>query len=306
MDKEFKSYKEQIRLLKSKGLIISDEGHAISVLANVSYFALINGYKKPFKDVTGNYIKDTTFENIEQLYLFDKNLRIFMLKQILYIERRVKSSISYHFSRQFREANAYFNVNNYAYNGEKVEEINKLVSILKSIHDSNKHPYINHYKEHHNRIIPLWVLINAMTFGQVSKMYSFLQESTQQRICNDFNIPSQRDMEQMLNMITLFRNVCAHNERLYDYHTQSGISKKYITIHIKCTETNNFEKERKSFFGALVCCRCLMPDLEASEFFAELEQFIYNAEIMKNEKMKRTLLNEMGMPENWTDIQLVC
>ena len=73
-------------------------------------------------------------------------------------------------------------------------------------------------------------------------------------------------------------------------------------MYIRNTETKNFEKTSKGFFGALVCCKCLMPDLEASEFFAELEQFIYNAEIMKSEKMRSILLNEMGMPENWTDI----
>lgn len=305
MEKEFKTYKEQIRLLKSKRLIINDEDHAIEVLHNVSYFALINGYKKPFKGTDGNYLENTTFEDIEQLYLFDEQLRIFMLKQLLSIERRVKSSISYHFSKQFRETNAYFNVNNFDYTGFKVEKINELVSILKNIHDDNKRSYIKHYKEHHNDEIPLWVLINAMTFGQISKMYSLFKESTQQRICNDFNIPSQREMEQILNMITLFRNVCAHNERLYDYNTRSGINAKYIKRYIMCTETDTFERESKRFFGALVCCKCLMPDLEGAKFFEELEKFIYNADVMSNQKLKNILLSEMGMPDNWTDIQAV-
>ncbi len=305
MKKEFKTYKEQIRFLKSKGLIINDEEHAIEVLRNVSYFALINGYKKPFKGAGGNYLENTTFEDIEQLYLFDEQLRIFMLKQLLSIERRVKSSISYHFSKQFSETNAYFNVNNFDYTGFKVEKINELVSILKNIHDDNKRSYIKHYKEHHNDEIPLWVLINAMTFGQISKMYSLFKESTQQRICNDFNIPSQREMEQILNMITLFRNVCAHNERLYDYNTRSGINAKYIKRYIMYTETDTFERESKRFFGALVCCKCLMPDLEGAKFFEELEKFIYNADVMSNQKLKNILLSEMGMPDNWTDIQAV-
>lgn len=303
MKKEFKTYKEQIRLLKSKGLIINDEEHAIDVLHNISYFALINGYKKPFKGADGNYLNNTTFEDIEQLYLFDEQLRIFMLKQLLSIERRVKSSISYNFSKQFRETNAYYNVNNYEYTGSKVEKINELVSILKKVHDDNKRSYINHYKEHHNDEIPLWVLINAMTFGQISKMYSLFKESTQQKICNDFNITSQKDMEQMLNMITLFRNVCAHNERLYDYSTRSGINEKYIKYHIMHKETDTFEYESKRFFGALVCCKCLMPDLEGARFFEELETFIYNADVMKNQKLKNIVLSEMGMTENWTDIQ---
>lgn len=297
MEKEFKSYKEQLRLLKSKKMEIRDEDHAIAVLKNISYFALINGYKRPFKDKNGNYLENTRFEDIEQLYLFDERLRIFMLEQLLSIERKVKSSISYHFSQQFRDPNAYFNVNHFDYTGEKIEKVNELVSIFKDIHNDNKRSYIIHYKKNHGDNIPLWVLINAMTFGRISKMYSLLQESTQQKISEDFKIASQKDMGQMLNMLTLFRNVCAHNERLYDYNIKSGISSKYINCPVP-RKPQTFEKERKRLFGALICCKCLMTESESRALFDKFETLVYDAEIMKSEKLKEILLKEMGLPHD--------
>ena len=58
-EKDFKTYKEQILLLKRKKLIINDEVHAIELLKRASYFALINGYKKHFKADNGNYKEET-------------------------------------------------------------------------------------------------------------------------------------------------------------------------------------------------------------------------------------------------------
>ena len=46
-----------------------------------------------------------------------------------------------------------------------------------------------------------------------------------------------------------------------------------------------------------------MPASDGTRFFSELEKFIYNADVMKNKKLKNILLSEMGMPENWADIQ---
>ncbi len=55
-DKKFMTYDEQIAFLEGeKKLIINDKDVARSLLKRHSYFALINGYKHPFKDKTGLY-----------------------------------------------------------------------------------------------------------------------------------------------------------------------------------------------------------------------------------------------------------
>jgi|GEM_PF-6713055 len=41
METEFKTYTEQIRLLRNNGLIISDEEQAINILKSTSCFAVI-------------------------------------------------------------------------------------------------------------------------------------------------------------------------------------------------------------------------------------------------------------------------
>lgn len=302
MEKEFKTYREQIRLLKNKGLIISDEEHAINILKSTSYFALINGYKRPFKDTNGNYLPEAHFEDIENLYYFDEQMRVFLLEQLLALETRIKSSISYNFSQKHRELNAYLNTNNYNYVGEKTQPINKLVSILQGIYDGKDHKYITHYKRKHHGEVPLWVLINAMTFGQVSKMYSLLKVGEQQRICGDLGILSQKDMMSILDILTLYRNVCAHNERLYDFNTKHQLGKQYIEKFVadEADPAPDYNNIGKHLFGALAVCAYIADD---GKILDDFKMLVKNAEIMQNQRLRDDLIAKMGVPANWlTDI----
>lgn len=300
MEKEFKTYKEQIKLLKSKGLAVPDEEHAIKVLRSTSYFALINGYKRPFKDTNGNYLPDACFDDIENLYVFDEQMRVFVLGQLLALETRIKSSISYTFSQRYREPDSYLNVNNYNYTGNKTQAVNKLVSILQSIYDSNEHRYITHYKKNHKGEVPLWVLINAMTFGQISKMYSLLKEGEQQRIGGDFGVSSQKDMMSILDILTLYRNVCAHNERLYDFKTKHQIGRKYIEKYVGSDTGHepDYDNIGKHLFGALAVCAYLADDKKILDEFRKLMK---NAVIMQNPNLKAHIIKNTELPAGWLD-----
>lgn len=46
--KPFKTYDEQIDILKSRNLEIKDKSKAKDILSQINYYNLINGYKDPF------------------------------------------------------------------------------------------------------------------------------------------------------------------------------------------------------------------------------------------------------------------
>ena len=105
MAKPFLTYAEQIVVLeKEKLLIVSDHVYAERMLQQVGYFALVGGYKLPFKNPTTRKYRDgTTFNDIVALYKFDGNLRELFLKYILKIERNIRSLLSYYFTEKFGE-----------------------------------------------------------------------------------------------------------------------------------------------------------------------------------------------------------
>lgn len=177
--KPFLSYEQQLdKLMNDKKLVISDKDKAIRMLKKHSYFALISGYKCPFKKEDGTYKEHTSFDDIVALYKFDNNMRNILLSNILIVEKHMKSLISYCFCENFGEKQEeYLKAENYDYVAKNQIEIDKLVMKLEEIINNPKdYKYIRHQKEKHGNV-PLWVLVKALTIGSVSKLYSFLQPS---------------------------------------------------------------------------------------------------------------------------------
>jgi abortive infection bacteriophage resistance protein len=97
--KPFLNYEEQIKnLIERKGMVITDRKFATSKLEDISYFALIDGYKNLFYNpMTRKYREGTTFEDIVALYEFDEKLRALIFQYLCHFEQKMRSLISYHF-----------------------------------------------------------------------------------------------------------------------------------------------------------------------------------------------------------------
>lgn len=297
--KQFLNYQDQIVKLRSKGLIVSDEVKAIEKLKQTSYFALINGYKKAFKSNNGNYIIGTRFEHIVSLYDFDIKLSELFLKNILIFERGIKSHISYYFSEKYPNSyHDYLNVLNYDYaDDSKRIEINNFICILYSIYNRDQsQEYMKHYMKKHNKEVPLWVLVKVMTFGNISKMYSLLQQKQQDDIASEYKLKNSQ-LSSILSFLTYFRNVCAHNERLYNYHTRMEIPQDLFS-GVGIT-TNS---PRNNLFSVAVCFRNVLPKENFNEFIIDLTKIIDSFSLDGCPVTGDDILCEMGFAKNWKHI----
>ena len=211
--KVFFSYQQQIeKLVKEKDLLIADEEYAKEMLKRYSYYSLISGYKDIFKNTTTKtYKKGTRFEDIVNLYEFDASLRELFLKYLLRVEWEIKSLISYHFCEKFGENQvAYLNINNYNTSGKNRTGVQKLVNVLNRYTSRpTDYNYINHAQnKYHN--VPLWVLVNALTFGNMSKMYFYLPFDIQTKIAKNYPFVNEMQLAKLLAVTAQFRNICAH------------------------------------------------------------------------------------------------
>lgn len=302
----FYTYEQQIEKLKIKKLIIRDEEFVKFKLQEIGYFSLILGYKNIFKDKnTKDYITGTTFEDILGLYTFDEELRALFLKYILKVERAIKSQYSYSFCKTYGDSqNEYFNVNNYNYQKYQ-EDINELVGILKDIAtniDSN-YNYIKHnIKKYGN--VPLWVLINALTLGNISKMYEFSLASLKSQIARAYKNIYGSDLSAMLSVLSKFRNVCAHNERLYNYKTKKSITDLSVHKELKINKKGKqYRFGKNDLFSVVISFRYLLPKDVFDEFFRELVCLIEKYRKIINEKYFVKIFDNMGFVDNWKDIK---
>lgn len=306
MEKQFLSYQQQIHKLRNeKQLVISDAGYAQNVLEKLSYYSLIGGYKSLFKDpVSNKYRYGVNFEEIVAFYYYDEELRSLFLKYILHIERHIKSMISYHFSEKYGEKqDAYLSEENYNVTNKNRNEIQHLIkSLQKTVSMPTHYTYISHHiKTYQN--VPLWVAMNALTFGQVSKMYQYVTSDVRTKISKNFDGITEKQLHQFITLVSRCRNVCAHGERLYSFKIKEAIPD--LNIH----EKMNIRKKhgqyicgKSDLFAVVIALWCLLDREEFKIFKRKL--VILMAHVLKEcpHISQERLLNAMGFPENWDKI----
>lgn len=232
-------------------------------------------------------------------------MRALFLQYILKIEKHVKSLISYSFCDRYGEDQShYLNSNNYT--PQNQDAVNDLITRLNDIISNPQNcTYIRHQLIQHGNV-PLWVMLKALTLGTVSKMYSFLPQTIQHQVSKEFPYVHENMLAQMLNILARFRNVCAHNERLYNYRYNKGaISDTYIhkALHISMKK-GCYVKGKNDLFAVVIVLKYLLDEDNFHSFIEELDSLIITLLSNTNILQPTQLYKYMGFPENWKDIQI--
>jgi len=306
MAQSFLTYEQQIdKLVNDKNLIITDKEYATDTLKQIGYFALIGGYKELFKNPTTQKYKDgTNFEDIVALYKFDENLRELFLKYILKIERHLRSVISYYFCEKYGEHQSfYLDENNFSIYPKYSADVKRLVGELDKLANQNSdYAYINHHRNTYNNV-PLWVLFNGITFGTLSKFYALMTQDLQFKVSREFKSLSEKQVGQILSVVTKFRNVCAHNERLFSYKTKNIIPNLPVHKALNIQRRGStYEKGIRDLFAIVIAFKYFLGNDDFNKFKTSLtntiEHYIQNTTALS----KNDILNAMGFPSNWADI----
>lgn len=307
LQKKFSNITEQIQLLQmQKNIVIRDPAYAKDILWRIGYFPLMGGYKHLFRiPLTKRYKEGTTFEEIVSLYEFDADLRELFFKYLLQIERHLRSLMSYFFTEMYGEdQSAYLDIHHFNDSRKTHRTTVRLIATLHRAVTTTDYEYINYYRKTYGNI-PLWVLINILTFGNLSKMYQVFPQSLQSRVCRSIGIVNQRQMGQFLSILTKFRNVCAHGERLFTYKTVDAIAD--LPIHYKMNIPMNAEQfvyGKKDLFAVVIAFRYLLPPKDFRRFKQKLVRLIESTTRQIIHISEAELLHQMGFPPNWKNITL--
>lgn len=303
--KTFKTLDEQIDILKNKGLIIRDCDKARDILFRENYFFL-SGYRKLFmiSSKDRNFITGTTFEEFYGVFVFDRKIRNIMFKFILIIENNIKSIISYTMSKKYgiREKN-YLEPKNFTQDQFKAKQVHDVINKMKRQIRNNvkQHTATVHYLNNYG-YIPLWILVKVLSFGIVSELYSILKPEDQLTIAEEYNLDSET-ITIYLALLSNFRNLCAHEDILYEHRTQRNIpdSKYHRLLNIDMTDDEyNFGKN--DLFALIIMMKEM---LHVDEFRELIFEIGYEIDILSG-KIKvvpaNNILNKIGFPDNWRDI----
>lgn len=292
------------KLVNDKELIINNAKLAEEKLKECGYFNIIGGYKVPFiNPSTRKYENNTTFDDIYALYQFDIQLKKLFLSYLCQIERKVAVSIAYAFSEEHGNAQSeYLDKDNYNNIPSNITKIEKLINVLERALHGNKHEYINHHRSIKGNV-PLRILVNALTIGNISSLYALSKHSVRSKVSHNFAHVNERELEQYLKVLVMFRNMCAHNERLFSSYAHSEIPNTILHSKLRIPlRGEQYIYGKRDLFSLVIAFRYLLPKEDFLIFKKTLVNII--AKYLKNSNRlgETELLKYMGFPMNWKSI----
>lgn len=204
------TFEEQVDLMASRGLVISDKVAAAEVLKRINYYRF-TAYTLSFKD-KDVFFEGTTFNTILRHYEFDSRLRNLLSIIIEKIEIAFRTHLAYLIGHKYGPLGYedYNNFNSQEFHSDFIKELEK------SIEQSSRDPFIRHHKENKDGKFPAWVAFEVLTFGAISKLYKNLKNADKVEIASTYYNLKHYEVANALHMCTLVRNKCAHYSRLFN------------------------------------------------------------------------------------------
>ena len=303
--KSFKTIDEQIEILKHKGLIIDDENYAKDILMRENYF-FVSGYRHLFLKSKNErtFLPNTNFRELYAMFNFDRQIRNIIFKNLLIVENNLKSIISYQLSKKygFKEKD-YLKASNFNNSKEKSRQVQDLIKKMKrqirvngSQHSATMH-YINYYG-----FIPFWVVVKVLSFGIVCELFSVMKYEDQKEISDIYGI-SVDHLLTYLPILANYRNLCAHEDILYEHRTQTIIANTKYHHELNIPKMDEEYIYGKNDLFALIII--LKSMLREEEFNLLIKEISYEEDILAG-KLKvisiNKVLDQMGFPQNFKEI----
>lgn len=304
--KIFRTLDEQVDIFKRRGLVVDDEERARQILFRENYF-FISGYRHLFtqngkKDI---FLEGTTFEELYATFVFDRRIRNVFFKNILIVENNIKSIMSYQLSKKYGyKEKDYLDAKNFSSDSMQARQVHDVLSkVRRQIRiNGSKHTATYHYINNYG-FIPLWILVKVLSFGIMSEFYDILKFDDKEEIAKAYNLDTET-LRIYLSLLSNFRNVCAHEDILYDHRVQRSIpdSEYHRLLDIQKDE-EEYIFGKNDLFSLVIILKYMLTD---EEFHLMLDEIKREVDVL-DEKVStvplNTILNKIGFPSNYYDIK---
>lgn len=306
-DKIYKTHKSQLKILRSRGMNIakgSQGSKTMRILERENYYSVINGYKEPFiqHGVTPEtYTAGTKFDELYSVFCFDRNVRLIYLKYILKAEHQIKTVIAHEFSKLYGHDN-YLKLENFDASPRNIKQVLETIGHIQDALASQmgKSKEITHYMSTYG-YVPLWVLINILTLGEMSYFYANMKPHDRNEVARQFNLLPD-ELGKYLKNMTLARNLCAHDERFYDFKYKSSLAVTTIpnfSVFAIPSASGNYAYGTKDAFSMAVILTLILSKADAKEFVAAMDREFKKLDKELSTITANQIMLKMGFGPNW-------
>lgn len=221
--KQILTIEQQIQSYIDAGMEITSRENVEKALKSVGFYRL-RGYSFHLYDnFAKKYIPGTKFDDIFQLYQFDQELSALIFSMISKIEValrvRLVEALLVHGDTLILQDSSIFK--------DKKMYWQNMSTIASKIARSND-VFIKHNFDNHEGEVPVWAVVEVLSFGTLSKIIKNLKAGTGSTYSilaanyqyisrkGNFANPSQKMFTSWVQAVSVLRNMCAHNSRIYN------------------------------------------------------------------------------------------
>jgi abortive infection bacteriophage resistance protein len=286
-DKPPLTFDQQIDRLIERGLQIPNRNLALKTLQAISYYRF-SAYFLPFQKETNKFNDGTKFEDVLQLYEFDRKLRLIFLDAIEWVEVAFRTHLTYYLAHQKTFGPwGYIDAVNFEGHFQHQQWIDKVKEDVRI----SKEVFIRHFfdKYSENKDLPLWMMTEVISLNRLSIFFRFLKKDYRNGLAQEFyGLPSQV-LASWLESLTYIRNVCAHHSRLWN---------RDLPVSPKIPRgTKQWQSYSKKVFNVVMVFKNMIPQTDRwSKFVGDLASLI--------DSYPQINLKAMGFPDNWNEVLL--
>lgn len=293
--KSILSIEDQIQTYLDSGMQISSREEAKCALERIGYYRLRGYFFQWYDKNTKKYTEGTRFEDVLRLYEFDRKLSNRLFAMIANIEVALRARLSQALlihgdALIIYDPSIFKNKQHYWSN---------MASVASEIVRS-KDAFIKHDFEKYEGGIPVWAVVEVLSFGVLSKIIknlkygantSFDELAKQYRYQTkkgNWVSPSGQMLSSWIQSVSTLRNICAHSGRIYS---------RAIDTRPRILDEDKIESNPKysGLYQILLAMKYLRPSDE------EWRSFVQELETLLREYADVIVLSAMNIPDNWTE-----
>ena len=287
-----KTFDEQVHKLQAHGLEVPDPQKAAFYLSQLNYYRLA-AYCLPFEadHATHQFQNGISFDDVLNLYVFDRELRLLTLDAIERIEVSLRTQMAYHLSHKYESAHPHLLPEIFS----DPVTYGSLITKLSGDVGRSKEDFIKHLtRKYQEPLPPIWAVVELMTMGQLSKWFSNVAlRGDRQAISRTYGL-DEKIMTSFCQHLSLVRNHAAHHARLWnrDFTKTMMIPKKGDDVLINSLfHLNDSDRRLRKLYNTIVLVGYLMDAISPVHGWKErLKQLIEH---------HRIDTGKMGFPDDW-------
>ncbi|GAA5031140.1 Abi family protein [Terrabacter aeriphilus] len=306
-DKPSLSLDELVDRLIDRGLEVPDRDRARRYLRHIGYYRL-SPYTIPFQQGGPDHALrvGTSFDDLLDLYVFDRALRLIVMDAIERVEVAVRAALTDHMSTTYADPHWYVTPSHFRDRNRHT----RLVKIVRDtcedrlrgtpdagedslVHRSALEHYLTTYGS--PELPPSWLMGEMLTIGQLTNMYrNLMQRADRTAVANSIGLTTTV-LESWMQTYVRVRNICAHHGRLWNVGL--GVYPAIPTSPtVPWLEGDDAlpERSRKRLYPVLVSLQSVLYAVSPRSGWAQRLNGLLSTRPAMN-------LRGMGIPEGWAD-----